>query len=115
MSYTTFKYSDLKLDKNKLSADDILTVTVNVTNTGQREGTEIVQLFLSDIVATVTPPVKSLKRFHKVPFTPGQNQTVKFELRRNDFEFIGRDNKPVVEPGEFKVSIGGLTETFTIQ
>ena len=94
---------------------DTLTVTVNITNTGQREGAEIVQLFLSDIVATVTPPVKSLKRFSKVPLTPGQNLTVKFELNRDDFEFIGRNNKPVVEPGEFKVSIGGLTETFAIQ
>jgi len=115
LSYTTFRYSDLRLDKNKLSADDTLTVTVNVTNTGQREGAEIVQLFLSDIVATVTPPVKSLKRFRKVPLTPGQNLAVRFELSRDDFEFIGRDNKPVVEPGEFKVGIGGLTETFTIQ
>lgn len=115
LSYTTFKYSNLQLDKKKLSADDTLTVTVNVTNTGQCEGAEVVQLFLSDIVATVTPPVKSLKRFSKVPSSPGQNQTVKFELSRDDFEFIGRDNKPVVEPGEFKVSIGGLTETFAIQ
>jgi len=114
LSYTTFKYSDLKLDRNILSVDDTLTVTVNVTNTGQREGAEIVQLFLSDIVATVTPPVKSLKRFRKVPLTPGQNLTVKFELSREDFEFIGRDNKPVIEPGQFKVSIGGLTESFEL-
>jgi beta-glucosidase len=115
LSYTTFKYNDLQLDKNKLSANDTLTVTVNITNTGQREGSEIVQLFLSDIVATVTPPVKSLKRFSKVPFSPGQNQTVKFELGWDDFAFIGRQNKPVVEPGDFKVEIGGLTETFEIQ
>ncbi|MFC1794710.1 glycoside hydrolase family 3 N-terminal domain-containing protein, partial [Planctomycetota bacterium] len=114
LSYTTFKYNDLKLDKNKLSANDTLTITVNITNTGQREGAEIVQLFLSDIVATVTPPVKSLKRFSKVPFSPGQNQTVKFELGWDDFAFIGRNNKPIVEPGEFKVNVGGLTETFAI-
>jgi beta-glucosidase len=115
LSFTTFEYSDLRLDKNKLSANDILTVTVNLTNTGSREGAEIVQLFLSDIVASVTPPVKSLKRFSKVSLKPGQKQTVKFELGRNDFEFIGRDNKPVVEPGDFKVGIGTLTETFELQ
>jgi beta-glucosidase len=115
LSYTTFEYSGLKLDKKQLSPDDKLTVTVNVSNTGSREGAEIVQLYLSDIVATVTPPVKSLKRFRKVPLTSGQNLKVKFELNRDDFEFIGRENKPVVEPGEFKVSIGGLSETFEIR
>ena len=115
LSYTTFKYGDLQLDKNELSANDTLTVTINVTNTGPREGAEIVQLFLSDIVASITPPVKSLKRFIKVSLKPGQEQTVKFMLSRDDFEFIGRDNRPVVEPGQFKVSIGGLTGTFELQ
>jgi len=115
LSYTTFKYSDLQLDKTKLSANDTLTVTVNVSNTGQREGAEIVQLFLSDVVASITPPVKSLKRFSKVSLKPGQKQTIKFELGRDDFEFIGRDNRPVVEPGQFKVSIGGLTGAFELQ
>ena len=114
LSYTTFEYSDLQLDKNKLSTNDTLTVTVNVANTGSRQGAEIVQLYLSDIVASITPPVKSLKRFTKVYLKPGEKQTVKFELGRDDFEFIGRDNKPIVEPGDFKVGIGGLTETFTI-
>jgi beta-glucosidase len=115
LSYTTIKYSNLQLDTKQLSPDDTLTVTVNVANTGYREGAEIVQLFLSDTVATVTPPVKSLKRFKKVPLMPGQNLTVRFELSREDFEFIGRSNKPVVEPGEFKISVGELTETFEIQ
>jgi beta-glucosidase len=115
LSYTTFKYSDLQLDKNKLSVNDTLTVTINVTNTGPREGAEIVQLFLSDIVASITPPVKSLKRFSKVSLKPGQKQTVKFVLGRDDFEFIGRDNRPVIEPGQFKVSIGGFTGTFELQ
>jgi beta-glucosidase len=115
LSYTTFKYGDLQLDKNELSANDTLTVTINVTNTGPREGAEIVQLFLSDIVASITPPVKSLKRFIKVSLKPGQKQTVKFVLGRDDFEFINRDNRPVVEPGQFKVGIGGLTGTFELQ
>jgi beta-glucosidase len=104
----------LQISKNKISTNDALTVTVNVTNTGTREGAEIVQLYLSDIVATVTPPVKSLKRFSKISLKPGEKQTVKFELGRDDFAFIGRENNPVVEPGDFKVGIGGLNETFTI-
>jgi beta-glucosidase len=115
LSYTTFGYSGLKLDKKQLSPDEKLMVTVDVTNTGSREGAEIVQLFLSDIVATVTPPVKSLKRFTKLSLKPGEKQTVKFELGWDDFAFIGRKNKPVVEPGEFKISVGGLTEAFEIQ
>jgi beta-glucosidase len=114
LSYTTFEYSDLQLDKKKLSPDDTLTVKVNVANTGSRQGAEIVQLYLSDSVASVTPPVKSLKRFTKVSLKPGEKRTVKFELGRDDFEFIGRDNKPVVEPGDFKVGVGRLNETFTI-
>ena len=115
LSYTTFKYGDLKLGNSQLSPNDTLTVTVNVANTGSREGAEIVQLYLSDVVATVTPPVKSLKRFTKVHLTPGQSKTVRFELGWDDFAFIGRDNKPVVEPGEFKISIAGMTESFMIQ
>jgi beta-glucosidase len=114
LSYTTFEYSGLQLDKKKLSPDDTLTVTVNIANAGSRQGAEIVQLYLSDIVASITPPVKSLKRFTKVSLKPGEKRTVKFELGRDDFEFIGRDNKPVVEPGDFKIGIGGLSETFTI-
>ncbi|MBN2593111.1 MAG: glycoside hydrolase family 3 C-terminal domain-containing protein, partial [Sedimentisphaerales bacterium] len=114
LSYTTFEYSNLKLDKKQLSPDDKLTVMVNVSNTGSREGAEIVQLYLSDIIATVTPPVKSLKRFTKVFLKPGEKKTVKFVLGWDDFAFIGRQNKPIVEPGEFKVSLGGLTETFEI-
>ncbi len=115
LSYTTFKYGDLKLGNSQLSPNETLTVTVNVANTGSREGAEIVQLYLSDVVATVTPPVKSLKRFTKVHLTPGQSKTVRFELGWDDFAFIGRENKPVVEPGEFKVSVAGMTESFMIQ
>jgi len=115
LSYTSFEYSDLKLDKKLLSPDDTLTITVNITNTSSRHGAEIVQLFLSDIVATVTPPVKSLKRFTKVFLKPGEKQTVRFELGWDDFAFIGRRNKPIVEPGEFKVSLGELTETLEIK
>jgi len=115
LSYTTFEYNNLQLDKNQLSPDHTLTVTVSISNTGSRRGGEIVQLYLSDIVATVTPPVKSLKRFSKVYLKPGETQTVEFKLGRKDFEFIGRDNKPVVEPGQFKISIGGLTETFELR
>jgi len=115
LSYTTFSYSDLQLDREKLASNETLTVTVKVTNTGKLPGKETVQLFLSDIVATVTPPVKLLKRFAKLNLQPGQSETVTFKLSRNDFEFVGRDNRPVVEPGQFKVGIANLSKSFEVE
>ncbi|UCG59373.1 MAG: glycoside hydrolase family 3 C-terminal domain-containing protein [Phycisphaerales bacterium] len=115
LSYTSFAYSDLQLDKTELSADETLTVTVTVSNSGKRPGGEIVQLYLSDIVASVTPAVRSLKRFTKVHLQPGQSKSVTFVLGWDDFSFIGLDNKPVVEPGEFKVTVSDLSESFVIR
>jgi len=115
LSYTSFAYGKLRLDKNELSPNDSLTVTVEVTNSGNLAGKEIVQLFVSDIVASVTPPVKVLKRFAKVDLQPGKSEIVKFSLSGDDLAFIGLDNKPVVEPGEFKVIIGDLSQTFAIR
>jgi beta-glucosidase len=115
LSYTTFAYSDLSISKTDLKASDALTVTVKVTNTGSRAGSEIVQLYLSDLVASVTPPVRSLKRFTKFQLQPGQSKTATFTLSWDDFAFIGRDNKPVVEPGKFKVAVANLTHEFQIR
>lgn len=115
LSYTTFSYSNLQPDKKKLNADETLTVTVKVTNTGKLPGKETVELFLCDLVATVTPPVKSLKRFTKLHLKPKQSRTVTFKLSRADFAFIGRDNTPVVEPGRFKVSVANLSKVFEVE
>ena len=92
---------------------DKLTVTVEVKNTGTRPGKETVQLYLSDVVASVTPPVKVLKRFQKVELKPDEMKVVHFELTWDDLAFIGRDNKPVVEPGEFKVEVSKMSVGFT--
>ncbi|HLB72644.1 MAG TPA: fibronectin type III-like domain-contianing protein, partial [Sedimentisphaerales bacterium] len=115
LSYTTFEYADLKLDIPQISQGETLTVSVSVKNTGRRPAKEIVQLFVSDIVATVTPPVKSLKRFDKVDLQPGGCKTVTFNLNTDDLAFIGRDNKPVVEPGQFKVTVADLSKMFEVQ
>jgi len=114
LSYTNYTYSGLKLDKQKLSKGDSLSVQVDVKNTGNKKGKEIVHLYVSDLVASVTPPVKVVKGIRKVSLEPGESQTVCFELTWDDFSFIGRDNKPVVEPGEFTIRIAELTETFVI-
>lgn len=114
LSYTTFAYKGLRLDRSEMTPADTLTVTLEVANTGDRAGKETVQLYLSDLVASVTPPVRLLKRFGKLELQPGQTETVRFELTWDDLAFIGPDNKPVVEPGEFKVHVGELSIAFTV-
>jgi beta-glucosidase len=115
LSYTTFGYNDLRLDKQTISGNEELTVTVTVSNTGRRAGREAVLVYVSDLVATLYPPNKRLRRFAKVNLEPGQNRTLTFKLRREDLSFIGPDNKPVAEPGEFVVTVGGLTQKFTLK
>jgi beta-glucosidase len=115
LSYTTFAYKDLRLDRSTISANDELTVTVTVTNTGQRAGKEVVQVYVSDLVASLSPPGRRLRRFAKVDLAPGQSRTLTFKLRREDLSFIGADNKPVVEPGEFDVKIADLSQRFTLR
>lgn len=115
LSYTTFAYKDLKLDKQMISANDELSVTVTVTNTGSRAGKEVVQLYVSDLVASISPPNRRLRRFAKIDLAPNQSRTVTFKLRREDLSFIGADNKPVVEPGEFEVKIADLSQRFTLR
>jgi beta-glucosidase len=92
-----------------------LKVAVTVKNTGQRTGKEVVQLHLTDLVASVTPSNKKLKRFAKIELAPGESKIVNFTLSMKDFSFIGRDNKPTVEPGEFKVAIGKLSRNFMLE
>ncbi len=115
LSYTSFGYSDLRLSKKTISGDDELSVSVTVTNTGRRAGKEIAQLYISDLVASIAPAVKRLKRFAKISLQPGQRRILNFKLRREDLSFIGIDNKPVAEPGNFDVMIGGLRERFTLK
>ena len=115
MSYTTFVYSDLRLGKNTISANDELPVSVTIKNSGRRAGKEAVLVFVSDLVASISPPNRRLRRFAKVNIEPGQSRTLTFKMRRDDLSFIGADNKPVVEPGEFDITIGGLTQRFTLK
>ncbi|HYG09899.1 MAG TPA: glycoside hydrolase family 3 N-terminal domain-containing protein [Pyrinomonadaceae bacterium] len=114
LSYTTFKYDGLRLSRKTLGEQDKLTVNLTVTNTGRRAGDEVVLLYLRDLVASITPPDKRLRRFARVRLEPGQTRTLTFELERDDLSFIGHNNRPVVEPGEFEVLVGGLTEKFTL-
>jgi beta-glucosidase len=115
LSYTTFAFSDLHLGQKTVTGNVDLSVSVTVTNSGRRAGKEVVQLYVGDLVASLSPAAKTLKRFAKVYLEPGQSRTVTFKLRRDDLSFIGSDNKPVVELGEFEVMIAGLKDKFELK
>ncbi len=115
LSYTTFAYRDLRLSQKTISGNAELSVSVTVSNSGRRAGKEVVQLYVSDLVASLSPAVKRLKRFAKIYLEPGQSRTLTFNLRRDDLSFIGTDNKPIAEPGDFDVTIGGLKDRFTLK
>jgi beta-glucosidase len=115
LSFTTFAYSDLHLGQKTITGNANLSVSVTVTNSGSRAGKEVVQLYVSDLVASLSPAGKRLKRFAKVYLEPGQHRTLTFNLHTDDLSFIGTDNKPVAEPGEFEVTIGGLRDRFTLK
>jgi len=115
LSYTTFAYSDLRLGQKTITGNAGLSISVTVTNSGRRAGKEVVQLYVTDLVASLSPAGKRLKRFAKIYLEPGQSRTLSFKLRRDDLAFIGANNKPVVEPGEFEVRIAGLRDRFELK
>jgi beta-glucosidase len=112
LSYARLVYHGLRVDASEITPRGKLTVTVEVTNNSDRPAKDTVQLYLSDLVASVTPPVKVLKRFEKVDIPGKDTQTVRFELGWDDLAFIGLDGKPVVEPGAFKVHVGKMSVGF---
>src|SRR6202165_5064797 len=112
LSYTSFSYTDLHATPAAASASQTVRVDVTVKNSGDRTGKEVVQLYLNERFASVTPPLKRLKRFAKVLLQPGESRQVSFELTSDDLSFIGVDNKRVVGPGVFDVRIGGLQQSF---
>ncbi|MFN2533038.1 MAG: glycoside hydrolase family 3 N-terminal domain-containing protein [Pyrinomonadaceae bacterium] len=114
LSYTTFAYTNLRLSQKNIGRTGQLSINVTVTNSGQRAGKEVIQLYVTDFVASLAPPVKKLKRFAKIYLEPGQSKTLTFTLRSDDLSFIGADNKPIVEPGEFGITIANLKDTFRV-
>ena len=106
LSYTTFTYSDLRLSAARARATDTITATVTVTNSGSREGTEVVQLYVHDVVASVARPVRELKAFRRVTLKPGESRGVELRVALRDLWFYGLDMRPVVEPGTFRVYVG---------
>ncbi len=107
LSYANFKYSDLNVSSEKVSLSDRIEVSVTVKNSGSVEGVETVQLYIRDLVGSITRPVKQLKAFKKVMLKPGESKKVKFTLTEKDLAFYNLNNEWAAEPGQFKVFVGG--------
>lgn len=107
LSYTQFSYGDLKLSNSSLKGNQALKVSIDVTNSGSRDGKEVVQLYIRDVVGSVTRPVKELKGFQKIDLKAGETRTVTFNITPADLKFYNYDLKYDWEPGEFMIMIGG--------
>ena len=107
LSYTTFEYGDIALSKTELKGDETLIVTIPLKNTGKYKGEEVVQLYLSDPVATVSRAVKELKGFQKIMLSPGETKEVKFSVTPEQLKFYNSNLEYNWEPGEFEVEVGG--------
>ena len=109
LSYTTFEYSNLRVDKKDFTADDVLTVSVDVKNAGSRVGQEAVLLYTSDLIASIVPDNKRLRDFTKVELQPGETQTVTFKLPAKSMAFVGADGRWTLEEGDFLLKVSGLS------
>jgi beta-glucosidase len=107
LSYTTFAYENLALDRGEIGPADTATVSVDVVNTGERAGDEVVQLYIRDVVSSVTRPVKELKGFERITLEPGERRRVTFSVGPDQLRFYNRAMERVVEPGEFQLMVGG--------
>jgi beta-glucosidase len=106
LSYSDFEYSPIIINRSLMSEKDTLTAKVNVKNTGKYTGDEVVQLYIRDMVGTLTRPLKELKGFSKIELKPGESKEVVFKLTVNDLKFYGPDMEYIYEPGDFKLFIG---------
>jgi beta-glucosidase len=114
LSYTTFSYENLKLSKSEIGPNDVLEVSIEVKNTGNRAGKEAVLLFVSDHYASITPPVKRLRAFDKIDLAAGETKTLQFNISAEDLAFVGEDLRWVAEKGSFSVMVGGLKTDFSM-
>jgi len=110
LSYTTFSYANLKVSAAKIGFNGKLKISVDVTNTGNYDGAEVVQLYVKDLVASITRPVRELKGFEKITLKKGEKKSVSFEISSEDLKFYNLDMKNVAEPGDFEVFVGGNSD-----
>jgi len=114
LSYTGFSYSNLTINKKSFSAAETATIAVTVTNTGNRAGKEVVQVFIADLIASLTPDVKRLRGFEKIDLKPGESKTVTFNIPLRQLAFVGTDLKKHLEAGDFNIQVGNQQLIFTV-
>ena len=107
LSYTQFTYSDIALDRTSYGADDCMTVSLTLSNTGKYDGTEVVQVYVRDLVGSITRPVKELKAFERVSLKAGESRSLELRIPVSDLAFFGLDGKKKVEPGDFQLWVAG--------
>jgi beta-glucosidase len=115
LSYTRFSYANLRLSAENINATDSIAVSVDVKNTGARAGTEVVQLYVRDVISSVSRPVQELRGFARVTLQPGQVQTCTFQLSPDDLALYDKELRWVVEPGEFRILLGASSEDIRLQ
>ena len=115
LSYTSFELKNLRVEQSRVSKDGSTSAVVDVTNTGERAGSEVVQLYIRDVVSSVTRPVKELKGFEKVWLQPGETRTVALEITPESLAFYDIDMNYVVERGEFEIMVGTSSRDADLQ
>jgi beta-glucosidase len=115
LSYTTFEIQNVRLAKKSIRRNEATRVTADVTNTGRRAGTEVIQMYIRDLVSSVTRPIKELKGFKKVSLQPGETKTVTLEITPDSLAFYDVNMKFVVEPGEFEILVGNSSRDSDLQ
>jgi beta-glucosidase len=115
LSYTKFEYSGLEISPRKTGSAGEVNVSLNVKNTGIRNGEETVQLYLDDVISSVVTPVIELKRFSKIALMPGEMKKVEFTLNAEDLSFLDKHLEPVVEPGKFEVMVGSSSSDIRLK
>ncbi|MEO8414142.1 MAG: glycoside hydrolase family 3 N-terminal domain-containing protein [Ginsengibacter sp.] len=114
LSYTTFDYSNLNINKKVFAPGETASIQVTIKNTGKAEGKEVVQLFVSDLIASLSPDVKRLRGFEKVDLKPGESKTVTFQLPLKNLAFVNTDDKRTLEAGDFKIQVADQSASFTV-
>lgn len=110
LSYTEFEYSNLEVSPKKVNIGGEVKISLDVKNTGDRAGTEVVQLYINDVISSVVTPVKELKGFKRITLSPGEKKKIEFILKTSQLSFLNREMKRIVEPGKFKVMVGSSSE-----
>jgi beta-glucosidase len=111
LSYTQFRLQNLQVNKKQIRANENINVSIEVENTGKRAGAEVVQMYLRDMAASVTRPVKELRGFERINLQPGEKRLVNFTLKPEHLGFLDRTMKFIVEPGVFQVFVGSNSES----